>query len=170
MSLIIFLADLMRDPQRQEAFARDPRRLMKQSGLDDAEIELVWSEDKAGIGAAVAQELADFASAQRLPYPSSTVKVTAISPASAAAGTTVQARVDGLFFDAKATCSLRSGQDEVVGKVLDVQSSFHSSLTVSFDVPADADPGKWSVRVSNAADHYDTLPQAFEITDPAADA
>jgi hypothetical protein len=168
MSMIFFLADLMRDPKGQEAFAKDPRTLMKQAGLDDRQIDLIWQGDVAGVGAEMAREIRDFVSGRRLPYPSSTVEVRSISPAQGAAGSTVSATVEGLFFADGATCRLKSGSEVIVGQVASVTSSFLSTMAVTFQIPADASPGKWTVEVANTEDSRDGLDGAFEIAAPAA--
>jgi hypothetical protein len=164
MILLLFLADLMTRHDKQEAFNRDPEAAMKQAGLSDAQRELLWHHDAEGIGKAIAKEFRDFESCLRMPWPSSSIKVMAASPAQGNAGEVVRVTVSGLFFDGKATCALTRGQDRLEGKLLaPVQSDFQSSMDVAFDLTGGPGLGAWDLQVANDDEHYDTLPLYFEI-------
>jgi hypothetical protein len=57
MRLVLFIADLARDPRLQEEFTRDPQQAMTRYELQPAEQAIVLKQDRQALATAVAEEL-----------------------------------------------------------------------------------------------------------------
>src|SRR5262245_7156573 len=56
MTITEFVRELLNDSDMQEAFAQDPDGAMAKAGLSHLEQALIWSRDRARIGAAIGQD------------------------------------------------------------------------------------------------------------------
>jgi len=91
MELICFLADLLRDPELQDLFTRDPERVMTDAGLSPQHQSIVLSRDHAALADQVKQEvLAMQYSPPAVPWPDAGhAAIESVEPASAGRGDTL---------------------------------------------------------------------------------
>jgi hypothetical protein len=161
--LIHFISDLLRNPQSQSAFTRDPGLAMSAAGLSEVAKAAVLSRDRATIASALHMELEAIDTSRVIFWPAPKVTVQSVQPGQGRRGTSVELTVTGLWFDVTATCQLVLGDLKIDGKVLSVSGEENTVLKASFELSASAWPGSYGVRVANSAENSDMLPNAFSV-------
>lgn len=162
--LIHLLADFSRDPKLQERFQCDPHGVIDEY-LDAETKQQVMRGDLGSLNRTLHNEVASLMQSPvhvMMPWPSpSGVTVSAISPSSGAAGTTVKVTITGASFDSGATAVLKNPSTYYTGANTVVTGG--TTLTCDFTLPAGS-AGLYDVWVRNPDNTAGVLTQGFTVT------
>jgi hypothetical protein len=169
MKLLHFLADLTRDPRRQEDYTRDPAMAMSEAGLSDVEQEFFLARDPAPLIAAIGAEISrGIITRSPTPWPGNgRPTFESISPGTGQRGMTVSATTKlavelhdgaGASNGSKGLAGLspgmlesvlKHGTFEIHGKIQRAREPIagdpHALVIASYDIPSDAPVGAYRV-------------------------
>lgn len=169
--MLIFLADLFRDEVLQRDFAKNPKATMEKAGLTEYEQSTIMSQDAQGITGLLAQELKHEGVKGVWAAPRMEITET-VEPSQGTPGEVIEQFVlHGRHGKASMTASLeRNGRVIPVDVTGIINAHTQSnSLVGRLALPADLEPGWYSVRITASDSTTSTLPMAFQVMQKAND-
>ncbi len=162
--LLHFISDLIRDPELQRQFSKDPNGTMVKANLseqqrevlNDGQLEPVMKQLKAELSS-----LEMFA----VVWVKAVVQVDSVTPSTGSSGDTVQLSIKGDFFTTGAFAALKLRGKDLTAVTQEVENpgARGSVLTCTLNIPSNAPIGVYDLAVVNPDGHYGILPQAFTI-------
>jgi hypothetical protein len=168
--LIFFIADLLRDPDKQARFLEDPVALLSENGLSEEQQAIILSRNSELLARAVSQELLTTTlSGPVVLWPGPVLHLTAISPDRGGRGRVLKTRLTGTWFEQSLRVSLTLGATSVHGDVRGVtrydNGSSHAS--VEFTLGSELPTGRYTVvgtqQSGNGLTQKSTLDEAFTL-------
>lgn len=162
--LLHFISDLIRNPDLQRQFSRDPEDSMRRAGLSEPQREALHKGQLEPVMKHLRAELASL-ELFAVVWVKAVVQVGSTQPGTGSPGSTLALQVLGDFFTtgAFAVIKLEGADLPAVTRSVDNPGQRGSVLSCSLDVPANTPMGVYDVVVVNPDGHYGVLPNAFRI-------
>ncbi|AKJ06473.1 hypothetical protein ATI61_105542 [Archangium gephyra] len=162
--LLHFISDLIRNPELQRQFSKDPDGTMVKANLSEAQREALNKGQLEPVMKLLKTELASL-ELFAVVWVKAVVQVNSATPDTGSSGNTVQLRVEGDFFTTGTFAALKlSGMDlPAVTQSVENPGGRGSVLNCMLNLPANAPIGVYDLAVVNPDGHYGVLPQAFTI-------
>jgi hypothetical protein len=162
--LLHFISDLIRNPELQRQFSKDPDGTMMAAHLSEAQREALNKGQLQSVMKLLEKELASL-ELFAVVWVKAVVQVNSATPDTGSSGNTVQLRIAGDFFTTGTFAAIKlSGMDlPAVTQSVENPGGRGSVLTCTLNIPSNAPIGVYDVAVVNPDGHYGILPQAFTI-------
>jgi hypothetical protein len=162
--LLHFISDLLRNPDIQKEFSKDPKMAMTRAGLSAQQQDAVQNGQLDKVVEHLRGELSSvelFAAV----WIKAGVDVESVSPNLGATSSQVQLTIQGNFFALGALAALQQGTLNVPIRTVSVQNAGKrgSSLVGIVDIPSNVPLGAYAVAVANPDGHYGIKENAFTI-------
>ncbi|QRK10937.1 hypothetical protein JQX13_13190 [Archangium violaceum] len=162
--LLHFISDLLRNPELQRKFTKNPKGMMEEAGLTPAQLEALHAGSLDKVIEHLRLELSHvelFAAV----WVKSVVEISSVTPDPVETGTSVQLQISGDFFALGSMAVLKQGTVELPGQTLNVVNAGNrgSRLTAQVQIPSNVPLGAYSVLVANPDGHYGSKDNALTI-------
>ncbi|WPB79629.1 hypothetical protein KYC5002_10790 [Archangium violaceum] len=162
--LLHFISDLLRNPELQRQFSKDPDGAMAKAKLSEAQREALHKGQLESVMKLLKTELASL-EMFAVVWVKAVVQVNSATPSTGSCGNTVQLSVAGDFFTTGTFASLKMSGMDVPAMTQSVENPGcrGSVLHCTLNLPSNAPIGVYDLAVVNPDGHYGILPQAFTI-------
>ncbi|MFE8601465.1 hypothetical protein [Archangium violaceum] len=162
--LLHFISDLLRNPELQRQFSKDPDGAMAKANLSEAQREALHKGQLESVMKLLKTELASL-EMFAVVWVKAVVQVNSATPSTGSCGNTVQLSVAGDFFTTGTFASLKMSGMDVPAMTQSVENPGcrGSVLHCTLNLPSNAPIGVYDLAVVNPDGHYGILPQAFTI-------
>lgn len=167
MKLLFFMADVMRNPDLQSAFRKNPGGVMTEYGLNTAQQVALQSRDPGRIAQELKVELEKKKNDVTVLWPGPTLELKTFSPSSGAQGqSSLVVQGTGTNFTEDMTVQLvpeKSGSALPI-TLTSVTAGEQGSFSGLLSIPANATIGTYDAVATSLTTGSSTLDKAFKVT------